>query len=307
MRPVRALRVLSLMGWIALVSLACTLTSGSPAPTSPAQQSALQVPIIGLEPTSGAPGTVITIGIADFPTGAKVNLLVTPDGATTPSVLARDLVVAQGGSLKFAFSLPTQIGTVTLNKNTPLMMTVQTADGAIQASAVFLVTVTASGGTSSGGGVVVASPTPRTSTGGAAVASLFITAPAINSVHAGAQITVTGSGATFDNVVNLQLINDAQQVLANGVARIQSSVAGNVGPWQGTLTFQQPPLRTSGYIVAYTLTRNGQIAQQASIPVVMAGVNVPTLTPVLTFTSQPPAFPIIITATPWVITVTPQP
>jgi hypothetical protein len=246
---------------------------------------------------------VITIGVAGFTAGATVNLVVTPEGSTTPTTLAQNLIIAPGGILKFAISLPTQIGTVALNKTTSLTLTVQTPEGLTKASAVFL--ATAATGTA-GAGTRLPTPTQGSvSGGGGVVNNFFITAPAIGSLHAGTQITVTGSGATYDNVVNVQIINPAQQVLANGVATIQAA-AGTVGPWQTTINLTQPAQATDAYIVAYTLNRSGQISQQASIPIVLAGAGVPTTAPIATGTVAPTAFPVIITNTPWVITATPR-
>lgn len=298
MRAVRHFSLLLTM--LALSVMACSLGSEA-VPTTAPPQPALQVPILGLDPVSGPPGTVITLGVAGFTAGAKVNLLVTPEGGT-PTTLAKDLTIAEGGILKFAISLPAQIGTVALNKTISLTLTVQTPDALTKASAVFLATANT---TTAGVGTRLPTPTQSSSSGGEQVTNFFITAPAIGSVHAGTQITVTGSGATYDNIVNVQIINGSQQVLANGVATIQSAV-GTIGPWQVAITIAQPAARTDAYIVAYTLNRNGNISQQASIPIVLAGAGVPTTGPVATGTTAPTAFPIIITNTPWVITATPH-
>lgn len=288
----RYLRLLALMLAAVVPALACNLTNPAltPPPTTIPQQ-----PVIGVQPASGPPGTIITVAVAGFPAGAKVNLLATADGNPTPAVLARDLMITDGGGLNFAFNLPAQIGTQAINKTTTLTMIVQTADGAVRASAVFVATPATTGG----GGQLPATAT-TSSGGGVTTPALFITAPPIGSVHGGARIAVTGSGANWDNTVYVQITNSALQVLASGQATINAS-AGVVGVWQTTINIAQPPQRTDGFIVAFTLNRSGQLAQQSSIPIVLAGVTVPTLTP----TTAP--IPIVITNTPWVITATPLP
>jgi hypothetical protein len=291
MYAARMSRWVLLMVFLALPSLACNLSN--PAPTPPPTP---QTPSIGLQPVSGPPNTVITIAVAGFPAGAKVNLLATVDGSTTANLLARDLTISPAGTLTFAISLPAQIGTVALNRTTSLALTVQTADNLIRASAVFVATV----GTTGNPGQPLPTATRTVVTGGGAVNNLFITGPPINSVHGGTRITVTGSGAAYDNAVYVQLTNANLNILASGTARINAAV-GAVGAWRVDIDFFQPPARTAGFVVAYTLNRNAQIAQQASIPVVLTGPGAGLPTP--TFT--PTTIPIIVTNTPWIITATP--
>lgn len=287
----RHLRLLALMLTAIAPALACNLTN--PAPTPP-PTAALQLPVIGVQPAGGPPGTIITVAVAGFPAGAKVNLLATADSNPTPAVLARDLTITAGGGLNFAFNLPAQIGTLTINKTTTLTMIVQTADGTVRASAAFVAAPTTTGG----GGQLPATATPDR--GGITTPALFITAPPIGSVHGGAQIIVTGSGANWDNTVYVQVTNSGSQILANGQATINAA-AGAVGVWQTTITITQPAQRIDGFVVAFTLNRSGQRAQQSSIPIVLTGVTLPTFTP----TTAP--IPIVITNTPWVITATPKP
>ena len=291
---------------LAMSAMACNL-GGDVAPTAAPSPSA---PTLTINPITAPLGSLITLTVAGFPTGARVNLLITPEGVTAPTPYAQDLTIPQGGTLQFAINIPPQIGTTLITKDTTLTLTVQTADGLSKANGVFLATVSSTVATANAGTRL---PTPTQSavtggvTGGGQTSNFFITGPAIGSLHGGTQISVMGSGATYDNTVNVQIIDAANNVLANGVATIQST-AGTLGAWQTVINITQPATQSDAYIVAYTLNQSGNISQQASIPIILAGSGVvaPTAAATGSGLPAPTAIPIIITNTPWVITATPH-
>lgn len=276
---------------ILLTLSACTLSTPADTPTpvpvqAPAQ---LQVPVVGLQPVSGAPGTVIKIGVAGFPAGTRVGLNLSSSSSNTVQA-AQDLPIDQSGDLIFSLTLPSQVGSDTLNRTLPLTFTIVTTNQQVRADAIFLVTA--------GTGTLSVSPTSASTTGnpsgGQLANTLFITAPAIGSLQTGA-ITVTGSGSAFNNVVAVQ-VWDAHSQPINGANATIQAVAGAIGPWQTTITYPQPSVTSVGYVVAFTYNKNGTLAQQASINVVLAAANLPTVVPSVVPTAVPP--PIFITATP---------
>lgn len=246
-------------------ALACNL-GGSTAPTpTAAPQPVLTTPTLGLNPVVGAPGTVVNVSAAGFPVGTRVNLFLSPVSTPSTSPITT-LTIGAGGILTFALQLPGQIGNTPVGNNTPLVFTMTAETGGTGASALFLAlgsgastaTPDITGGTTGGGA------TNGGTTGGTGQ-TLFITGPAIGSYLAGNTVVVTGSGAATNNTVGVQVQDANNTVLGSANATIQAS-AGYIGPWQVTVTFNQPAGQTSGYIVAFTAA-----GQQASIPVTLAG------------------------------------
>src|SRR5258706_8703279 len=101
----------------ALPTLACNISGSAAAPTLPPPP-VLQSPVVGLKPNTGGPGTVVNVGAAGFPSGAKVNLYLYPVNSTTPIPIAEGLTIGQGGLLSFAMQIPAQIGSTTLTGTT---------------------------------------------------------------------------------------------------------------------------------------------------------------------------------------------
>lgn len=291
------IRTLACLSVLALPMLACSLgESAQPTPT-PQPAPTISSPVVGLNPISGPPGTVIRVGAAGFPTGAKVNLYLTPVDVTTPNQVAQDLTIGAGGLLSFAMQLPDKLGDKTLSGTTPLNFMIVTADNTVRASAVFLATT----------GTATQSPTDTGDTsGGTGGGTLVITSPAIGSAVSGNAVVVTGSGSAANNRVGVQVLNANNQVLGSAIAVIQAG-AGAVGPWQITVTFTQPSAAATGYIVAYTVNAQGGVAQQASIPVqLMGGAAVPaTAVPGASPTTAPTVAPVITGVPPGFITATP--
>src|SRR5258708_12523929 len=102
-------------------AIACSLTdSPLPAPTR-APPPVLGSPMLGLNPVSGAPGTIVNVGAAGFPVGSKVNLYLGPVNGANPNPVAQNLTIGTGGILSFALQLPANIkghplpGTIDLN------------------------------------------------------------------------------------------------------------------------------------------------------------------------------------------------
>jgi immunoglobulin-like protein involved in spore germination len=283
---------------LALPTLSCSLSeSPTPVPT-PQPAPVLQTPVVGLSPISGAPGTLINVVVAGFPAGAKVNVFLSTLDATTANPEA-NLTIGAGGILMFSYQIPDKIGDKTLSGTTPINVTVATADGVTRASAVFLAT----------SGTPEATAQTNTAGGGTGGGQLFITSPAINAAVAGGTVVVTGSGSAANNRVGVQVLDSRNNVLGSAFATIQAT-AGAVGPWETTVVFAQPASATIGYIVAYTVNAQGGIAEQASIPVALAGAAVPTTAPTAaqTPTTRPPTVPPVITVGPTqggIITATP--
>jgi hypothetical protein len=113
-------------------------------------------------------------------------------------------------------------------------------------------------------------------------------------------VTVTGSGSALNGRVGVQVIDNNNNVLGSALATIQAGSLGAVGPWETTITFNQPSTSRPGYIVAYTVNAQGGVADQASIPVTLAGAAVPvtTLVPTILPTTAPSVPPIITIAPP---------
>jgi Immunoglobulin-like domain of bacterial spore germination len=273
----------------ALPSLACALSESPTAVPTPLPAPVLQNPVVGLTPISGAPGTLVNVVVAGFPAGSRVNIYLSTLDTTNANPAAQDLNIGAGGILIFSMQVPDKIGDKTLTGTTPISFTVATTDNALRASAVFLAT----SGTPQ--------PTEQTAAGGGATGGgqLFITSPAINSTIAGSAVVVTGSGAAANNRVGVQVLDSTYHALGSGFATIQAG-SGAVGPWQTTVSFTQPAAASVGYIVAYTVNAQGGIAQQASIPVLLAGGVVPTTAPtaIRTPPTLPPTVPPVITVGP---------
>src|SRR5258708_7484349 len=261
---------------LALPGLACNLSeSPTPVPTA-APPPVLQNPVVGLNPVSGPPGTIINVNAAGFPSGAQVNLFLSPINGANPSPVASNLTIGTGGILSFALQLPNNINGNPLTGTTDLNFTVSTVDNSIHANAIFVAIV--------GGGT----PTQASQTAGGSggTGALFITSPNINEVVTGNAVTVTGSGSALNNKVGVQVLDSTYKVLGSAIATIQAG-AGAVGPWQTTVGFTPPAGTTVGYIVAYTVNAQGGIADQASIPITLTGQAAPTAAPA-SATVRPP-------------------
>lgn len=295
-------RLLVILFAFAMPVLACDVGTAPTAVPTYAPPPVLQNPILGLSPVSGGPGTVINVAAAGFPEGAKVNLYVSQVNGTTPSPVAQSLTIGSGGILSFALQLPNQINGTALTSPTDLTFTISTLDNTIRANALF----SASGGS----GTPTATSASASNANGGGTNDLFITSPSINAAMAGNAVVVTGSGSALNNRVGVQLLDPNYKVLGSAIATIQAG-AGQVGPWQVTVSFAQPASATSAYIAAYTLNAQGGFAEQASIPVTLTGQAAPTVaSPVPT--TVPPTLPPVITAAPSVaptlsfITATPS-
>jgi hypothetical protein len=280
-----------------LPAIACNLSSEPSVPTS-APAPVLQATVLGLNPVTGGPGTVITVSAGGFPAGAKVNLYIGNGTGTNAAPAAQNLTVTQGGVLSFALQLPDTINNQRLSGTTDLTFTVATVDGTARASALFTAVV--------GNGTSTLAPTPSdngsaASGGGTGSGNLFITSPAINAGVVGGSIVVTGSGSAFNDTVGVQVLDVNYNVLGNAFATIQAA-ANAVGPWETTVAFKQPASASVGYIVAYTVNTSGVIIQQASIPIQLAGQGAVTAAPP-TGTGIPPTLGNVITV---VVTVTPS-
>jgi len=284
-------------------TLACNLNeSPTPQPTiGPA--AVLQTPMVGLNPVSGPPGTVIRVSAAGFPAGAKVNLYLSPIDAINQSPIAQDLTIAAGGVLSFAMQLPSQVGNTTLSGIMPLNLTLSTTDNMVRANAIFVAlsgttgagtpTVTVQAGSSDG------TTNDGGTSGGGAVTQLFITSPAIGSAIAGNSVVVTGSGRAFNSRVGVQVLDANQKVIGSAFAVIQAG-ANAVGPWETAVGFTQPAAASAGFIVAYTINAQGTVAEQASIPIALvgAGVVAPTAIPTGRPPTTAPTVPAVITVAP---------
>jgi hypothetical protein len=232
-------RLLLWLGLLALPSLACNL-SASASPTVPPAP-ILQSPVLGINPVSGAPGTVITVSAAGFPAGAKVNLYLSTASSPSLQPSVEGLTVTPGGVLTFSLQLPAQIGATMLSGTIPVVLTVETADKKARANAVFM--ASAPGGINTTATVLPdLQPTPGdVSLGG----QLYITAPAIGSVQSGGRIIVTGSGRAASNRVNVQVLDANNKILGSATATIQAA-SGAVGLGGGCRLFRSPPPRQAG-------------------------------------------------------------
>jgi hypothetical protein len=285
-------RLVMLVILLALPAMACNLTDApTPIPTV-APPPVLQNPMVGLNPVSGAPGSIITIGAAGFPAGSKVNLSVAPvttttttTGSTTPAV-AQNLTIGAGGYLTFAYQLPNELNGTTIANNTPLNFTISSADNLSRANAIFIAVT---------GGAVATATTQSSDANagsGGTLSGLYITSPAIGSTLIGTLVTVTGSGRAANNRVGVQVLDANYKPLGNAIATIQAA-AGAVGPFEVTVSFTQPASPVPGYIVVYTTNAAGGVAEQASIPVTVAGGTVATVVPLATATKAPTVPPVI--------------
>ncbi len=290
------------LGVLALFAMSCTLTDvATPAPTSPPLP-VLPSPVVGLNPVSGAPGTVIRVSAAGFPVGSLVNIYIlinqpsldtsvtaTPSGSSAGPIM-QGLTIGTGGFLTFDYQLPAQINGVNLTGAMPLNVLVSTTNvPPLQGSAIFI--VTAGGATST--------PTSLAGGGTGATGQLYIISPNIYAVISGGTVVVTGSGSAFNNRVGVQVLNAQNSILGSALATSQAG-AGAVGPWQTTVVFPQPATAGGGFIVAYTVNTAGAVAGMTSIPITFTGAGAPTNTaPVLpTATSIVPTVPPVITAIP---------
>src|SRR5690349_19954532 len=106
---------------LALPALACGLDTATHVPTAP--PAVLQSPVLGLNPVSGPPGTVVNVSAAGFPQGTTVNLFLSPTAATSPNPVAQNLTIGSGGILTFALQLPESVNNTPLTGTTPLNFT----------------------------------------------------------------------------------------------------------------------------------------------------------------------------------------
>jgi hypothetical protein len=303
-------RVILFLSLLALPAMACGLDTATPVPTSP--PALLQSPVLGLNPVSGAPGTVVNVSAAGFPQGTTVNLFLAPTTATSPNPVAQNLTIGSGGILTFAMQLPDSLNGTAITGTMPLNFTISSMDGTLRANAIFL--AIAAGGTPSATTTTTSSNSSGgtgSTTGTTGSATLFITSPSINATIPGGAVTVTGSGSAVNNSVGVQVLDANYQLLGSAIATIQAG-AGAIGPWQTTVSFPQPGAGEVGYIVAYTVNSAGTIVEQASIPVFLTGTNAPTVGPTVQSTI-PPTVPPVITGVaptaqgqPSFVTATPQ-
>ena len=281
-------RLLVILFACAMPVLACDVGTAPTAVPTYAPPPVSQNPILGLNPVTGAPGTVINVAAAGFPDGAKVNVYLSAPNAASPLTVAQGFTIGSGGILSFALQLPGKINGTDLTSNTDLTFTMATLDNTVRANAIFAAVV--------GSGTPTATPQNGSSAGTAGTSDLFITSPAINVAIAGNAVVVTGSGSALNNRVGVQMLDPNYKVLGSAFAVIQAG-AGQVGPWQVTVTFAQPNAPTTAYIAAYTLNAQGGFAEQASIPVTLTGQAAPiVVSPVPT--AIPPTLPPVITAAP---------
>src|SRR5258708_8607760 len=179
---------------------ACAVGTAPPAVPTYAPPRVLQSPILGLNPVTGAPGTVINVAAAGFPEGAKVNLYLSVVNGATPAPVAQSLTIGSGGILSFALQLPGQINGTALTSNTDLTFTIATMDNTVRANALFSAVV--------GSGTPTA--TPQSGSGNAAGAvgtnDRFITSHSVNVALAGHALVVTGSGSALHSPVRVQVL-----------------------------------------------------------------------------------------------------
>ena len=95
-------RLLVILFAFAMPLLACDVGTAPTAVPTYAPPPVLQSPILGLNPVTGAPGTVINVAAAGFPEGAKVNLYLSVVNGATPAPVAQSLTIGSGGILSFA-------------------------------------------------------------------------------------------------------------------------------------------------------------------------------------------------------------
>ncbi len=283
-------RVFLVLLALALPAIGCNLSESPTAVPTVPPAPALQNPVVGLNPVSGSPGTVVSVVAAGFPAGSKVNVYLSTIDAPAPNPIAQDLTIGSGGILTFAMQVPDRIGNASLSGTTPLNFMMSTTDNLLRANAVFIAT----SGTPE-------APTPASASSGGTTGGtggqLFITSPAIGAAVSGGSVVVTGSGSAFNNRVGVQMLDAQYNILGSAFATIQAAV-GAVGPWQTTVVFAQPASASTGYIVAYTVNAQQGLADKASIPVALAGAAVlPTAIPTIQQTppTAPPTVPPVIT------------
>ncbi len=292
-------RIITILSLLALPAIACGLDTATPVPTAP--PAVLQSPVLGLNPVSGPPGTVVNVNAAGFPVGTTVNLFISTTTTPSPTPVAQNLAIGSGGILSFALQLPSSINNTPLTGTTPLTFTLSSTDGTLKANAIFLALA---GGTP-------AATTSATSAGGTGstgggTATVFITSPNINATIPGSSVVVTGSASAYNNSVGVQVLDANYKLLGSAIATIQAAT-GAVGPWQTTVSFPQPSTAETGYIVAYTVNTAGAIAEQASIPVFLTGTNAPTTGPTIQSTIPPSVPPVITGGAPTTSFVTATP
>ncbi len=292
-------RVVFILLMLALPALACNLSdSPTPVPTA-APAPVLQNPVVGLNPVSGPPGTVINVSVAGFPAGATVNLFLAPVNSSNPNPVAQNLTIGPGGILTFAMQLPGTLNGTAISDNAELNFMVATTDNVAHANAIFLALA--------GNGTPSTTQTAQANTGGTTAGggtTLFITSPDIGAAVSGGVVVVTGSGSAINGKVGVQVLDANYNILGSALATIQAA-AGAVGPWQTTVTFPQPAAAAVGYIVAYTVNAQAGVAQQASIPISFVAANLPTTAPTA-IPTKAPTVPPVITGAPF-ITATPKP
>jgi len=258
MRPPRGVWILFLAIGI-LPMLACNLGGSPPAPptSTPAPASGSSVPLVGLNPLSGPPGTTVTLAATGFPAGTQLDLFVSLLNAPSPTPLT--VLTAGGGTLTFALQLPQQLNGTVLSDSTPLLFTLTPVSGGPSANTLFWVQSGISG-----------APQPTSANTGP-VSGVFITSPGIGTTLTGASIMVTGSAPAGAVTVQVQDANNA--VLGSATAYSQAA-AGTLGVWQTIVSFGQPANSENGYIVAFAA------GGQASIPIVFPGLGVVPTIPV---------------------------
>ncbi|MHB8625267.1 MAG: Gmad2 immunoglobulin-like domain-containing protein [Aggregatilineales bacterium] len=287
-RHVRRLWWLLLLGVI-LPALACNLDNGAVtiSTATPAPSAGFTIPLVGVNPISGPPGTTITLMATGFSVGTQLNVFIST--LNTPSSTPATVLTANAGVNVFTLPVPQQLNGVAVAAGTPLLFTVAPVAGGATATALFWVQGAVTGQITATTQVQAVA----TIQNGGAVTGVFITAPAIDSAVGGSSVAVTGSAPSGAVVVQVQDANNA--VLGSTTANSQATT-GTLGVWQATVTFTPPAGTANGFIVAI------QGGQQASIPIVFsgAGAALPVL-PTQTF----PATLIFATPTPG-IQIAPQ-
>lgn len=291
MQPERnTMRKLLMLLSIILPVLACSLSSSAepntpiPPTIAPAALSS-GIPVVGINPVIGVPGSRITVTATGFPAGASVNLFLSLANAASTTPI-QTLPLNQSGSLSFGLEIPAQLGNVALTNKTVLIFTMAAVNGGPNASALFL--VTGSGLATSSAPVVTAA---TGGTGGSTGGGFYIITPGSGVAVPGSAVVVTGS-TTVTNPITVQLLDANNNLLGSAVASINTA-AGTPYAWQTTISFAAPAAPTNGYVSA----SNG--LQSTSVSIVLNGVtNVQQPTPQFAPTVGQGGFFPITTATP---------
>src|SRR5260370_16026084 len=130
-------RLLVILFAFAMPLLACDVGTAPTAVPTYAPPPVLQNPILGLNPVTGAPGTVISVAAAGFPEGAKVNVYLSTLNGASPLTVAQGFTIGSGGILSFALQLPSKINGTDLTSNTDLTFTMSTLGNSVRANAIF--------------------------------------------------------------------------------------------------------------------------------------------------------------------------